>query len=94
MGMGPAVPDWGRLNALDEVLEQLALLGGPAAASSLTLRGWISWCRGRGSYAAAFLTEALAIEPGYRLAELLLEMVGRGVICGWAGRKDAAWQKF
>ncbi|GAB5080571.1 DUF4192 family protein [Arthrobacter sp. AD-310] len=94
MGSGPAVPDWSRLNALDLVLEQLALPGGPAAAASLTLRGWISWCRGRGSYAAAYLSEALAIEPGYRLAELLLEIVGRGVICGWAGRKEAAWQKF
>lgn len=94
MGAKPEVPDWDRLNALDTVLEQLALLGGPAAASSLTLRGWIAWCRGRGSYAAAFLSEALAIEPGYRLAGLLLEMIGRGVLCGWAGRKDAAWQKF
>lgn len=94
MGVAPAVPDWGRLNALDLVLEQLALMGGPAGAASLTLRGWISWARGRGSYAAAYLSEALAIEPGYRLAELLLEMAGRGVICGWAGRKEAAWQKF
>lgn len=94
MGFGPAVPDWSRLNALDLVLEQLALPGGPAGAASLTLRGWIVWGRGRGSYAAAYLSEALAIEPGYRLAELLLEIVGRGVICGWAGRKEAAWQKF
>jgi hypothetical protein len=94
MGAGPSVPEWPRLNALDLVLEQLALPGGPAAAAALTVRGWISWCRGRGSYAVAYLAEALAIEPGYRLAELLLEMVGRGVICGWAGRKEAAWQKF
>jgi hypothetical protein len=40
------------------------------------------------------LAEALETEPGYRLAELLLELVGRGAICGWAARKDAAWQKF
>ncbi|WP_411376192.1 DUF4192 family protein [Arthrobacter sp. MPF02] len=94
MGVAPSVPDWERLNALDLVLEQLAALGGPAAAASLTLRGWIAWSRGRGSYAAAYLSDALDVEPGYRLAELLLELVGRGAICGWAARKDAAWHKF
>ena len=94
MGIRPDVPDWAALNALDVVLEHLAAVGGPAAAASLTLRGWISWCRGRGSYAAAHFASALEIQPGYRLAELLLELVGRGAICGWAGRKEAAWQKF
>jgi hypothetical protein len=94
MGVGPAVPDWARLEALDRILEHLVVPGGPAAAASLTIRGWIAWCRGRGSYAAAYLAEALETEPAYRLAELLLEMVGRGAICGWAARKDAAWQKF
>lgn len=94
MGVVPAVPDWARLEAMDRILEQLVVLGGPAAAASLTIRGWIAWCRGRGSYAAAYLAEALETEPGYRLAELLLELVGRGAICGWAARKDAAWQKF
>lgn len=94
MGIQPDVPDWAALNALDVVLEHLASVGGPAAAASLTLRGWISWCRGRGSYAAAHFASALEIQPGYRFAELLLELVGRGAICGWAGRKEAAWQKF
>ena len=94
MGAAPDVPDWGQLDALDLVLGQLAAVGSPAAAAALTLRGWIAWTRGRGSYAAAHLSEALGIEPGYRLAELLLELVGRGAICGWAGRKDAAWQRF
>ena len=32
--------------------------------------------------------------PGYRLAELLAELVRRGTICGWAARREAAWQKF
>ncbi|TNB72886.1 DUF4192 family protein [Arthrobacter sp. BB-1] len=94
MGIQPAVPDWERLDALDLVLQQLAAAGGPAAAASLTGRGWIAWCRGRGSFSAAHLAQALEIEPGYRLAELLLEMVHRGTICGWAARKEAAWQKF
>lgn len=94
MGEAPAVPQWRTLDSLDLVLGQLALPGGAPAAAALTGRGWIEWCRGRGSYAAAYLGEALVIEPGYRLAELLLELVRRGTLCGWAARKDAAWQKF
>ncbi|TLM72555.1 DUF4192 domain-containing protein [Pseudarthrobacter sp. NamB4] len=94
MGQAPAVPQWPTLDSLDLVLGQLALPGGAPAAAALTGRGWIAWCRGRGSYAAAFLGEALEIEPGYRLAGLLLELVRRGTLCGWASRKDAAWQKF
>ncbi|WP_104044256.1 DUF4192 domain-containing protein [Arthrobacter sp. ZGTC412] len=94
MGHDPAVPQWRGLDALDLVLEHLAQLGGPSAAAALTGRGWIAWCRGRGSYSAAYLGEALETEPGYRLAELLLELVRRGTLCGWAARKEAAWQKF
>lgn len=94
MGQAPAVPQWRSLDALDLVLEHLAKAGGTPAAAALTGRGWIAWCRGRGSYSAAYLGEALGIEPGYRLAELLLQVVRRGTLCGWAARKEAAWQKF
>lgn len=94
MGHEPPVPQWLTMDALDLVLGQLALLGGAPAAAALTGRGWIAWCRGRGSYSAAYYEEALEIDPGYRLAELLLELVRRGTLCGWAARKEAAWQKF
>lgn len=94
LGLDPPMPDWDSMNNLDRVLEQLAAGGGQAAAAALAGRGWISWCRGRGSYAAAHLGRALDEEPGYRLAELLLELVRRGTLCGWAARKEAAWQKF
>jgi hypothetical protein len=94
LGLDPAVPAWHSLNSLDLVLEQLSAAGGQAAAAALTGRGWIAWCRGRGSYAAAFLARALEEEPGYRLAELMLELVRRGTLCGWAARKEAAWRKF
>ena len=94
MGAAPEVPDWAALDMLDFILEQLAGPGGRAAAAALTGRGWVAWCRGRGSYAAAYLGEALQLEPGYRLAELLLDIVARGTLCGWASRKEAAWQKF
>jgi len=94
MGLAPDVPDWAGLDALDRILGELAVPGGTPAAAALTLRGWVAWCRGRGSYAAAHLGQALGIEPEYRLAELLLDLVGRGTLCGWAARKEAAWQKF
>ncbi|MFF1880475.1 DUF4192 family protein [Pseudarthrobacter sp. NPDC058196] len=94
MGAAPEVPHWDALDMLDCILEQLAGPGGRAGAAALTGRGWVAWCRGRGSYAAAHLGEALQLEPGYRLAELLLDIVARGALCGWAARKEAAWQKF
>lgn len=94
LGLEPALPDWSRMNGLDRALEQLSSCGGQAGAAALTGRGWIAWCRGRGSYAAAYLGQALEEEGGYRLAELLLELVQRGTLCGWAARKEAAWQKF
>lgn len=94
LGLEPAVPAWQKLNRLDTVLEQLCDGGGQAAAAALTGRGWIAWCRGRGSYAGAYLGRALEEEPGYRLAELMLELVRRGTLCGWASRKEAAWRNF
>lgn len=94
LGLDPEVPAWHTLNGLDAVLEQLSSCGGQAGAAALTGRGWIAWCRGRGSYAAAYLGRALEEEPGYRFAELMLELVRRGTLCGWAARKEAAWRKF
>lgn len=95
LGLEPDIPDWARLAGLDRILQQLADFGGgEARAAALTARGWIEWCRGRGSYAAALYGEAAGERPGYRLAELLGELARRGTLCGWAARKESAWQKF
>jgi hypothetical protein len=95
LGLSPAVPDWDTLNRLEGLMAELSSCGrGEAQAAALTATGWIEWCRGRGSFAHASLTRALEASPGYRLAELLSEVVRRGTICGWAGRREAAWQKF
>lgn len=94
LGLAPRKPDWEKLDALDLVFQQLAAAGGAAGAAVMTGRGWIAWCRGRGSYAGAFLVQALESVPGYRLAELLHEMIGRGTLCGWAADPQSAWQKF
>ena len=95
LGLEPVTPDWRRVARLDHVLELLSTCGaGEPRAAALTGRGWIEWCRGRGSYAAALYGAAAAEYPGYRLAELLGELARRGTLCGWAARKESAWQKF
>lgn len=95
LGLSPAVPDWHALKRLENLMQELASCGGgEAQAAALTANGWIEWCRGRGSFAHVSLVRALDASPGYRLAELLSEVVRRGTICGWAGRREAAWQKF
>lgn len=95
LGLSPPVPDWDALKRLEGLMRELSSCGGgEAQAAALTANGWIEWCRGRGSFAHASLSRALEASPGYRLAELLSEVVRRGTICGWAGRREAAWQKF
>lgn len=95
LGLRPELPDWNRMKRLEEVM-LLLVSGGPgeAQAAAWTAKGWIEWCRGRGSFAHASLDRALDATPGYRLAELLSEVVRRGTVCGWASRREAAWQKF
>lgn len=94
LGLAPPVPDWRLMGRLERILVRLGEAGGEAGAAALTGRGWIEWCRGKGSYADALFSQAEVDCPGYRLAELLAELVRRGTLCGWAARKDAAWQKF
>ncbi|RKR13854.1 DUF4192 family protein [Arthrobacter oryzae] len=95
LGLAPSIPDWALMVRLERVLELLAALGeGEPTAAAATARGWIEWCRGRGSYADALYRQALEGHPGYRLAELLAELGRRGTLCGWAARREAAWQKF
>lgn len=94
LGLAPPLPDWALMARLDRVLEQLCAAGGEAGAAALTGRGWIEWCRGKGSFADALFRRADQELPGYRLAELLAELVRRGTLCGWAARREAAWQRF
>ena len=95
LGLEPSIPDWRGMAALEHVLQMIgAPREGEAAAAALTLRGWIEWCRGRGSFAGALFRDAERIYPGYRLAELLDELLRRGTVCGWAQRREAAWRRF
>ncbi|GGJ20734.1 DUF4192 domain-containing protein [Paenarthrobacter histidinolovorans] len=92
LGMRPEVPCWSDLDMLQQALARLTVEGeqGEVAAAALTLQGWIFWCRGNGSLAHACLRSAEDAQPGYRLAELLMGILGEGVLCGWARRPSTA----
>ncbi|SDW83494.1 protein of unknown function [Arthrobacter sp. cf158] len=94
LGMKPDKPSWGHLDALARILSRLCVVDekGEVAAAALTLQGWISWCKGSGSIAHGCLSRAQLAFPGYRLAELLMEVMGQGAICGWARRSGSAWR--
>ncbi|MFJ4028386.1 DUF4192 domain-containing protein [Paenarthrobacter sp. NPDC089989] len=96
LGVQPGIPDWPLLDALQRVLSFLSFdeEESEAAAAALTLQGWIAWCKGSGSFAHACLDRALAAQPGYRLAELLDEILGQGTVSGWARRPDSAWGTY
>ncbi len=64
-----------------------------AAVAALTGLGWLEWCRGRGSRAGAYLDAALALQPGYRLAALFLQLIESGLLCNWAKNEATAWQR-
>ena len=63
--------------SLARFLDQRGREGGEAGAAALTGRGWIEWCRGKGSFAHALFNRAEAEHPGYRLAALLDELASR-----------------
>ncbi|MGR0160998.1 DUF4192 domain-containing protein [Paenarthrobacter nitroguajacolicus] len=96
LGLQPDMPSWSTLDALEQVLAGLCVDGesGVIPAAALTLQGWISWCKGRGSVAHACLSQADAAQPGYRLAELLMKLLGQGTICAWARCSDTAWRGY
>lgn len=84
---------WEHVDAAHTLLSRLsAVAAGEPRAALLTMLGWIEWARGRGSRAHVYLGEALAEIPGYSLAELLEEVVGRGMLAEWSRDKDLAWR--
>lgn len=93
IGAGAQRPNWNRMNTADLLLIHLASAGsGTARAAALTMLAWIAWCRGQGSTAHSYLERAVLVKPGYRLAELLLELLGQGQLCGWARSSATAWR--
>ncbi|MCC9197817.1 DUF4192 domain-containing protein [Arthrobacter sp. zg-Y820] len=103
IGQYSGLPDWTGMDAAFAVFAELlaATAGDPgeavdadgeAAAALLSLLAWIEWARGRGSRAQVHLTRCLASYPGYRLAELLEDLLTTGMFPLWARQAGTAWR--
>ncbi len=85
-------PLWPRLDQAHDLFRLLAAVArGEPRRALLTMLGWIEWARGRGSRAGRFFDMCLALDPNYRLAVLLNELLNRGQLPAWATERGSAW---
>ncbi len=81
LGVFLSRPDWARVDTAQEVaFELMKATPEGQRAPMLCLIGWLEWLKGRSSFAARYFKLALEDVAGYRLAELLGELVNRGLI--------------
>ncbi|MFG6402217.1 DUF4192 family protein [Microbacterium sp. P04] len=82
-GEGP-IPDAERLAAALDLVRRIAASvprnqrPGPLAAC-----GWLSWALGRSTHAGDYASEALSIEPGHGLGEIVLAFVNNAHLPEW-----------
>lgn len=78
-GRYDSTPDWSRVEATQNLLAKI-LPHTPTEdrAPLFSFLGWLSWQQGSSSIAYAYFEKALDIEPQYRLARLMKELVSRG----------------
>ncbi|GAA3310994.1 hypothetical protein GCM10017710_09010 [Arthrobacter ramosus] len=55
--------------------------------------GWLAYLKGQSSVAADHFAAALADTPGYRLAELMDQLVSRGTIAPVAKDEHTSYKK-
>ena len=81
LGVFLARPDWTRVDTAQEVaFELMKTTPEGQRAPMLCLIGWLEWLKGKSSFAARYFKLALDDVAGYRLAELLVELVNRGLL--------------
>ncbi|MGX5717490.1 DUF4192 domain-containing protein [Arthrobacter sp. MAHUQ-56] len=81
LGVFLSRPDWARVDTAQEVaFELMKATPEGQRAPMLCLIGWLEWLKGRSSFAARYFKLALEDVAGYRLADLLGELVNRGLI--------------
>lgn len=94
-GRPASAPNWGRLDVAEELLLFLAgSITGRGKAPVLCMLGWVQWCRGRGSWAGTYFQASQEALPGYRLAQLLEQLLDAGCIAAWAKDKQTAWPGY
>ena len=93
MGEGIA-PDWDRVDRAQETARDL-IDAAPEGyrAPLLTLIGWLAYLKGQSSVAADHFKLARADTPGYRLAELMDQLVSRGTIAPVAKNQATAYKR-
>lgn len=92
-GATDEAPQWDRIDSSEKLLRQLLTISAPThAAAPLTMLGHICWWKGKGTAAANYMHVALTFDPHYHLARLLDQMLGAGVVSGWAQHKNTAYR--
>jgi hypothetical protein len=92
-GESDTAPDWDRIDTAEELLRQLYAVAAPEhAAAPLTVLGCIAWWKGKGSIASDLMDLARTFDPDYRLARLMSQMLGCGLVAGWATNKTQAYR--
>lgn len=81
LGVFVTRPDWARVDTAQEVaFELMKATPEGQRAPMLCLIGWLEWLKGKSSFAARYFKLALHDVAEYRLAELLAELVNRGLL--------------
>ncbi|WP_423185088.1 DUF4192 domain-containing protein [Arthrobacter sp. NyZ413] len=88
------VPDWNRVDRAQDMARVL-IDAAPEGyrAPLLTLIGWLAYLKGQSSVAADHFTAAIEDTPGYRLAELMDQLVSRGTIAPVAQDEHTSYKK-
>jgi hypothetical protein len=85
LGQTTARPEPRRIERSIAVLRRAIAQAPPAyRPGSLCIAAWLAWSLGRGSAAAGFLDQALAIDGTHSMARLLCTFLGSGAIPEWA----------
>ncbi|MHA7291985.1 DUF4192 domain-containing protein [Arthrobacter sp. MDT3-24] len=94
-GESDTAPDWDRIDTAEGLLRQLYAVAAPEhAAAPLAVLGCIAWWKGKGSIASDLMDLARSFDPDYRLARLMSQMLGCGLVAGWATSKSQAYRRL
>lgn len=84
MGHGPR-PNRDRIEKGIRILQTLVSRAGTEhRPAPLCMLAWLNWALGLGSRAGKHIDDALNIDPGYGMADLLHTIIGSGHLPEWA----------
>ncbi|GMA27409.1 hypothetical protein GCM10025874_06620 [Arenivirga flava] len=82
-------PDPDRVQRAIDALGRVAANTGAALQPGVRcMLGWLHWALGEGTAAGIHLDEALRIDPGHGMAQLLHAVLGTGKVPEWAFVRD------